>query len=205
MKNLNILLPLLLLASCAFAPMNSSKTARAIAPKTTQVDFGFSPFPYATVASGLVDRVTVSGSVEQQLFPLIAGAIKYSFSEKQDGLSFAVEGGASLGMGIVKSYSGFAGPILSWRKDWFELYLYPKYNYVHFDKITLSDADRDDLFLNEVDPGSISYLLTSLGTTLWIKETVGLNIEVKHFALLTKPGEVKHDLIPSIGMMIAFD
>ena len=203
-KILSLLL-LFSIASCAFAPMNSSKTARAIPKEETLVDFGFSPFPYATISSGLADRITVSGSIEQQLFPLIAAAMKYSFSSKEEGAALALEAGGALGMGVVKSYSGFGGPIVSWKKNWFEIYFYPKINFVHFDKLELSNADKDDLFINDIDPGSITYILTSLGTTFWIKKTVGLNIEAKHFTLLSKPGEVKRDIIPSVGLMIAFD
>lgn len=205
MRRVLAILCLLILSSCAFAPMNSSKTARAIPKDKTLVDFGFSPFPYATISSGLADRVTVSGSIEQQLFPLVAAAIKYSFSEKQEGLMLAFEGGASLGMGVVKSYSGFGGPILSWKKNWFEAYFYPKFNYVHFDKLELNSEDRDDLFVDEVDPGSMSYLLNALGVTWWINPSFGINTEAKYLVILSKPGEVKHDLIPSVGFMIGFD
>lgn len=205
MKILNILLTTLIISSCAFAPMNSSKTARPVPTDTTLVDFGFSPFPYANISSGLTDRFTVSGSVEQQLFPLISSAIKYSFSDERDGLSYAVEFGGSLGMGIVRSYSVFGGPILSHKSKKWEFYLYPKLNNVHFDKIELSQADRDDLFISEVDPGSITYLLTAVGTTYWMKELLAINFELKHFAILSKPGEVKKDIIPSIGLIIGFD
>lgn len=205
MKYLAITPLLIILSSCAFAPMNSSKTARAISEDQTLVDFGFSPFPYATISSGLAKRVTVSGSIEQQLFPLIASAIKYSFSDKQEGFALAVEGGASLGMGVVKSYSGFGGPILSWKKNWFEAYIYPKFNYVHFDKLELSQSDRADLFVSEVDPGSMTYLLNAVGVTWWINSNFAINTEAKYLVILSKPGEVKHDLIPSIGFMIGFD
>ena len=185
--------------------MNSSKTARPLEKDNTMVDFGFSPFPYANLSSSISKRITISGSIEQQLFPLISAAAKYSFQDPRDGLSFATEIGGSLGMGIVKSYSGFGGPIVSWKKNKFEFYLYPKINFVYFDKLELSSADRNDLFINEIDPGSITYLLTALGTTFWFKENIGLNIEIKNFVLLSKPGEVKKDIIPSIGMMIGFD
>ncbi len=196
---------MLMTSACAFAPMNSSKTARPLSDDQTMVDFGFSPFPYANLSKSVTNRVTVSGSVEQQLFPLISGAIKYSFQDNRDGVSLATELGASLGMGVVRSYAGFGGPIVSWKKGSFETYLYPKFNYVSFDKLELSNADKNDLFINEVDPGSVTYLLTALGTTYWFKENIGLNIEAKHFTILSKPGEVKKDIIPSIGMMIGFD
>ncbi|PIP90463.1 MAG: hypothetical protein COW01_10185 [Bdellovibrionales bacterium CG12_big_fil_rev_8_21_14_0_65_38_15] len=205
MNNIKLLVLVLLVSSCAFAPMNSSKTARPLLEDKTMVDFGFSPFPYANLSKSVTKRFTISGSIEQQLFPLVSGAIKYSFQDSRDGFSFATELGGSLGMGVVKSYSGFGGPIVSWKKRKFEFYLYPKMNLVYFDKLELSNADRNDLFINEVDPGSITYLLTALGTTFWFEENIGLNIEVKHFALLSKPGEVKKDIIPSIGMMIGFD
>lgn len=185
--------------------MNSSKTARPLEEDKTMVDFGFSPFPYANLSKSVSRRFTVSGSIEQQLFPLVSGAIKYSFQDPRDGLSFATEVGGSLGMGIVKSYSGFGGPIMSWKKKKVEFYLYPKVNFVYFDKLELSSSDRNDLFINDIDPGSLTYILTALGTTFWFKENIGLNLEIKHFALLSKPGEVKKDIIPSIGMMIGFD
>jgi hypothetical protein len=192
------------IASCAFAPMNSSKTARAIPEDETLVDFGFSPFPYATLASGLADKLTLSGSIEQQLFPLVAVALKYSFLDRNEGFSLAAELGTSLGMGVVKSYSGFVGPIFSWKKNWFEIYLYPKYNYVHFDKLELSDGDKADLFIDAIDPGSISYLLNALGSTWWVTPEFGLNLELKYFVLLSDPGEVRHNIIPSIGFMLLF-
>mgnify|MGYP003639361820 CR=1 FL=1 len=205
MKLLVVCVLFSVLTSCAFAPMNSSKTARPVSIDETYVDFGFSPFPYANISSGISDRFTVSGSVEQQLFPLISSAIKYSFSDDRDGLSYAVEVGGSLGMGVVRSYSAFGGPLMSYKHLKWEFYLYPKLNNVHFDKLELSQADRDDLFINEVDPGSITYLLTALGTTYWFKDSIGVNLEIKHFAILSNPGEVKKDIIPSIGMIIGFD
>ncbi len=205
MNILKTLVLMLLSSACAFAPMNSSKTARPLSDDKTMIDFGFSPFPYANLSKSVSNRFTVSGSVEQQLFPLISAAIKYSFQDSRDGFSFATEIGSSLGMGVVKSYSGFGGPILSWKKSKFEIYFYPKLNFVHFDKLELSSSDRNDLFINEIDPGSVTYLLSAIGTTLWIEENIGLNIEVKHFSLLSKPGEVKKDIIPSVGMMIGFD
>src|SRR5690606_17145161 len=128
----------------------------------------------------------------------------YSFSEKQEGTVLALEAGGALGMGVVKSYSAFGGPILSYKKNWFETYFYPKINFVHFDKLELSSADRDDLFVTEFDPGAVTYLLNALGATLWIEQTVGLNVEAKHFILLSKPGEVKRDIIPSVGIMVLF-
>ena len=94
---------------------------------------------------------------------------------------------------------------MSYKNLKWEFYLYPKLNNVHFDKLELSQADRDDLFINEVDPGSITYLLTALGTTYWFKHSIGVNLEIKHFAILSNPGEVKKDIIPSIGMIIGFD
>lgn len=205
MNFLKIIALVFISSSCAFAPMNSSKTARPLKEDQTMVDFGFSPFPYVNLSKSVSKRVTISGSIEQQLFPLVSGAVKYSFQDSADGFSFATEVGGSLGMGIVKSYSGFGGPIVSWKKKKFEFYLYPKVNFVHFDKVELSSSDKDDLFINEVDPGSITYVLTALGTTFWFEENIGLNLEIKHFALLSKPGEVKKDIIPSIGMMIGFD
>lgn len=185
--------------------MNSSKTARPLGEEETIVDLGFSPFPYVNISSSASKRVTISGSIEQQLFPLVSGAIKYSFQDSRDGLSYATEIGGSLGMGVVKSYSGFGGPIVSWRKKKVEFYFYPKLNFVHFDKLELSSADRNDLFIDEIDPGSVTYLLSALGTTFWMEENIGLNLEIKHFSLLSKPGEVKKDIIPSIGLMIGFD
>ena len=205
MRNIIFIFMALSLASCAFAPMNSSKTARPISQDTTFVDFGFSPFPYANISQGISDRFTASGSIEQQLFPLASASIKYSFSDKKEGMSIATELGGSLGMGAVKSYSGFGGPILSWKRKKIELYLYPKFNYVSFDKLNLSSSDRDNLFVTDIDPDSITYLLTALGTTYWFKEMLGVNLEIKHFTILSKPGKVKKNIIPSIGLIIGFD
>lgn len=193
-----------LVSSCAFAPMNSAKTARSINKEETLVDFGFSPFPYATLSSGLAEKLTVSGSIEQQLYPLVAAALKYSFIDRPQDFSLAFEAGASLGMGIAKSYSAFGGPIASWKKNWFEIYFYPKINFVHFDKLELSAEDKEDLFISEVDPGAVTYLLNALGTTWWVKPSFGLNVELKYLILLSNPGDVKHDLIPSVGFMIGF-
>ncbi len=203
-QNILFLVLALYLSSCAFAPMNSSKTARSIPKDETIVDFGFSPFPYGTISSGLAPKLTLSGSIEQQLFPLVAAALRYSFIDRSQGFSLAFELGTSLGMGIAKSYSGFGGPIFSWRKDWLETYFYPKFTFVSLDKLELSSEDKDHLFVDSISAGEVSYLLNALGATWWVKPKIGLNLEIKYMVLLSEPGEVRHDIIPSIGFMIGF-
>lgn len=161
MKLIVSLLTLTLLASCSIAPMMTTRTARTLGEGNNkmQVSPG-TPVLGVSYERGLSENWDMGLAAELQLGAVYSAFTKYALINSDDGVSLALSGGGFYGSSIadVNSRGFYAGPLLSWRKDWFEVFFFPRYNYVHWDgfDIEADESETDDLAF-DIEPSGTSY------------------------------------------------
>lgn len=160
MKHLPLVL-LLLLTSCSIAPMMTTRNARTLGEGNNkmQVSPGF-PVLGVSYERGLTENWDMGLAAELQLGTVYSAFTKYAFINSEDGFSLAASAGGFYGNSIadVDSRGFYVGPVASWRKDWFEVFLFPRYNYVHWEgfDVETNSSDTDELFF-DLKPNGTSY------------------------------------------------
>lgn len=184
-----LLVLLLLQAACSVAPMMTSRNGRSLGAgqNKIQVSPGI-PVLGVSYERGLTEKWDMGLSIESQLTPVYSAFGKYAFLSQEEGISVAVSGGAFYGNGIIDSYGGYAGPILSWRKKWFEFFVFPRYNYVHWNGLDIeSNNDTDALFFDFVsDTTSVDlhYIQVDTGINFYTKSRFSFGVGVSYFYFL---------------------
>ncbi len=109
-------------------------------------------------------------------------SVKYALvNNREEGFSLAALGGAGLGF---EGYYFFAGPIFSYKLDWFEPYFISRFNYVKFPSPKISIATIGEF---SVAPGIYRYLQHTLGFMVWPKDWVGVGLEASLFGTIRSP------------------
>jgi hypothetical protein len=180
-KFLNKFLALAILvtfAGCAVAPINSTTTARTLGEGQNEVRVNVI-IPGAMVQRGLTNNLDLGLGVELQFTTLVNLFAKYAFINKPaGGFSLAALGGVGVAGG---SKSAYAGPILSYRHNWFEAFTIARYNYVRWSN-DVSNKDRDDL-LNFI-PSKIKFGYTQLDVgASYLTETAIVSGGAKIFSI----------------------
>ena len=174
--------------------------------KNWEINTGFSPAPTFSFGRGFTDDFDAGMILEQQLFTQLALWTKYAFINSGDnGVSLAGYGGVFQAFDFGSSKGFFIGPIVSYKKDWFETYFITRYNYVTWNLGAITPDDRDDVFINQIDwaSGSFTYLQGTLGVNFWFSEGFGLNINAQYFKFLELEAETD-EIIPGIELMWRF-
>ncbi len=183
-KVLTILL-ILVISSCSFAPVTNTKTARSIGDGNYEMTAGLSPAASFAMGVGVSDNFDLGLTIEQQLLPLLGIWGKYSlFNNNNDNaISLAAYGGVFFGENVVDTYGSFAGPVLSYKYGWFEVYTSIIYNIVRWEDGELDFEGDDDSFLDGIswNGDSVSYLQFTFGINLWFSDSFGLAVSGKHF------------------------
>jgi hypothetical protein len=194
----------IVLGACAFAPFKSTNTARSLGDKKWGMDAGFSPATYVTAAYGVSENFDLGLVVEEQIAPLIGIWGQYSFINNKEKGALALHGGVSKGTGVMGSSAFYIGPIVSFKKNWFETYLNVRYNYVDFKAADLSGDDLADFILEGFTQGHLSYVQSTFGFNFWFSEKVAMDLNVKHIYLLGDGASVDNSLVPGLGMNFRF-
>ena len=183
------LVALLFSAACSVAPMMTTRNARPLGEGQNKIQISPGiPVLGISYERGLSDKWDMGLAAESQLTPVFSGFTKYSFVNKEEGTSVAASGGVFYGTGFIDSYGGYVGPILSWRKNWFEFFVFPRYNYVHWNGLNLdSNNDTDALFFDFVSDNTsvdLHYVQIDTGINFYTKSRFSFGVGVSYFYFL---------------------
>ena len=196
-----LLLVTTLLASCSLAPVVSEKTARTLGDGNWELNSGLSPAANIFLGRGFGDHFDLHVSYENQLASLLEVGGKFALTQAKKGFSFAVFGGGFMGGGNSSGY--YAGPILSIKHGWFELYTLGKYNKVNW-KADESANDDDSIFNFSLgEDVEFDYWMAVVGVNFWFSKEFGININGKKFFLENSSDE-GDKLIPSAHFLFRF-
>lgn len=188
MKNSIIVLTLLVAAfsGCAVAPLSNHVTARTNGTGESLLSAGSTIgvkdsgwLPSLKYSIGLSEDFDLGFQYEVIEYGAWA---KYAFvNNKEGGFSLAALGGAGL------SFEGFylyAGPVVSYKFDWFEPYFITRFNYVRFPQPKISIATIGEF---TVLPGTYRYFQHTLGFMTWPMDWFGIGLEASAFGTVSSP------------------
>lgn len=199
MKHFFVALLLILLNGCAVAPFATDHSGATLGEGKNAIDTGFSPAPYFQYGRGISDKFDLAGGIEVQLGYSVFMYGKYNlYTKHTNGLSLSMLGGAGLGFSYISSKFIFTGPIASYRKNAFEIFLHPRYNVLMYDKFSLTD-DRVKGF--DVDGGSFDYFLLAAGAQYYFTPSFALGLSV--VARPPAPGDPIY-VAPGISALLRF-
>ncbi|MBC7714126.1 MAG: hypothetical protein H7177_12355 [Rhizobacter sp.] len=177
-KLLSLLLILLSAAGCAIAPLNSTTTARTLGEGQNEARINVI-IPGAMVERGITNDLDLGAGIEFQSTTVLNLFGKYGFiNDPKGGFSLAGLGGVGIGSGTKSVY---AGPVLSYRHDWFEAFTVIRYNYVHWTN-NISEDDKADLLSFFPHKVNFSYSQVDVGVS-YINEKAIMSLGMKVFAL----------------------
>jgi len=200
-SKLLLLIFVITLSSCSLAPVVSEKTARSLGGGNWETNVGLSPALNLTVGRGFGDNFDLHVSVESQIVSLVDVGAKYAILNNREGLSLAVFGGAF--SDVANSSGYYAGPILSYKSGWFELYTLSKYNNVTWkaDESTENDDSVFDFKLTEDQ--TFNYWQAVVGMNLWFADGFGINVNGKKL-FIENSSEDGDELIPSLHFLFRY-
>lgn len=206
MKSLALMGIVLLTSACSMAPYTSPKTARALGQGNWEVSTGLSPAFNVSAAVGVHEKVEVGVLLEQQFFTETAVWGKFTALDfKDDGPSVAFYGGGFLAVDASGTDGYFLGPIVSFKKDWFEMYLVARYNKVNWEtaEITLEDQNDADLLYFDWSAGSTQYYQYVLGINFWFTQKFALNISAQYWQFIGSDAE-QESIEPGVELVWRF-
>ncbi|MBT7768174.1 MAG: hypothetical protein HN730_13535, partial [Bdellovibrionales bacterium] len=184
----------------------STKTARTLGDKNYEITTGLSPAPSFVLGRGFADNFDAGILIEKQFTPQLSLWGKYAFKNGADReFSFATYGGIFQAIDFTTTKGLFLAPIVSYQVGWFEIYLVPRYNYVHWDAGKLNSDKSDDSILDNVEweSESFSYYQLTLGVNFWFSQGFGLNLTGQYWYLPSTDAEMK-EVIPGIELLWRF-
>ena len=189
------------LFGCSLAPVVSEKTARTLGDGNWETNVGLSPAPSITIGRGFGESVDLHLSIESQIVPLIDIGGKFSITQRKEGVSFSIFAG---GFSDTSSSSGFyAGPIISLKSKWFEVYALGKYNNVTW-KASEKEQAKDSVFDFSLNSDqNFDYWLAVVGINLWFNDGVGLNLNAKKF-LIKNTSDDGDNILPSLHLLMRY-
>lgn len=192
MKRSILFLLLAVIAGCSIAPMMTTRNARTLGEGGNKMQVSPAlPVLGVSYERGLTENWDMGLAAELQLGSVYSAFTKYAFINTEDGFSLAMSGGGFYGSSIadVKSRGFYAGPVVSWRKDWFEVFLFPRYNYVHWQgfDIEQDESETDDLAF-DLKPNdssySFRYLQVDLGFNFYTNARFNLGVGASYIYFL---------------------
>ena len=200
LMNFIILAGLFIIQSCSLAPIVSEKTARTLGSGNWELNGGASPAYNAWVGRGVSDNLDLNFSVESQIGTVFSLGAKYAFAQGNEGLSFSLMGGAFYG---ANSTGYYAGPVVSVKNGWFEVYGLAKYNQVSWDG-TSETTDEDTIFNFSLDQSvDFNYWMGVAGLNFWFSDGFALNVNGKKI-LGSDTSDDGDGIIPSVNLMFRF-
>lgn len=177
-----VIIALLSLGGCSFAPFSSSHSAHTIEKDTVVFQGGVAlngSTPYGRLNYGVTENLELGLLSEFHFFDYATGVTaKYGFlNNKEEGASFSVE--SSVGGGSSSTFV-YAAPTIGYKKNKWDTYFSARYNYVHIDS---DDYELDLGSLGKVNmyqKKNLKYVTTTLGNTYWINKRFGLNVNVNY-------------------------
>lgn len=149
MKAIKLIAFSLFLTGCAVAPFNTATTARSLGKDKTEVSASVLPTLGLKVERGLGENFDIGAGVELQADTLFFLQGKFAvINNEKNGVSLAGLAGGSLAAGYSRAKSVYAGPVLSYRWDVFELFFGARFNYTRWNYFEFLQKDAgalDDL------------------------------------------------------------
>ena len=177
-RSLILIASLITLASCAVAPINNTTTARSIGKDANQLKINVA-VPGAMYERGLTEDWDLGVGLEIQTEMVLNIYSKYALVNNQEG-GFSVAGIGGFGL-ASDTKSVYAGPVFSWRHDWFEIFSVARLNYVSWQN-HLSDDDKVDLFSFIPDKATFFYTQLDVGVS-YVTPKALASIGMKFFSL----------------------
>ncbi|MAW07036.1 MAG: hypothetical protein CME61_02010 [Halobacteriovoraceae bacterium] len=185
---------------CSLAPIVSEKTARTLGSGNWEINTGLSPAYNAWLGRGITENFDLNIAVESQIGTVFSFGGKFSFLQNPEGLSISAMGGFFTG---TNSTGYYAGPIVSYKSGWVELYALAKYNNVSWEA-TSDTADDDVLFDFSLSQSvDFNYWVAVVGANFWFSDGFGLNINGKKF-LSSDTSSKGDEIIPSANLLFRF-
>lgn len=177
---------LLLAQGCAVAPLSNHVTARtngkgdSLLSAGSTIGVGDSGWlPSLKYSIGLSEDFDIGFQYEVIEYGAWG---KYALiNNKGEGFSLAALGGAGLSF---EGYYLYAGPVVSYKLDWFEPYFISRFNYVKFPAPKISIATIGEF---SVSPGIYRYFQHTLGFMTWPKDWLGFGLEASLFGTVSSP------------------
>ena len=204
MRYFTSIVALLLCSSCAMAPLTSTKNARPLGAGNWEINTGFSPSYTFSAGRGMGDAFDLGATLELGLESTTALWGKYSLLGADGPAALALYGGgfdSSGGRGF------FLGPVVDYRKGWFEAYFIPKYNYVDWKAWDIENEEDDAIVrIAEGFEGHHDYMQLILGFNFWFTDGFGLNLNGQSFRSLSGSSslEFKDDTLVGAELMFRF-
>jgi hypothetical protein len=175
----------LLLCSCAVAPLSNHVTARtngkgqSLASAGGTIGVGNTGWlPSLKYSVGLDDNLDVGFQYEVIEYGIWG---KYAFVNRPEGLSFAALAGTGISF---EGFYAYGGPVVSWKKGWFEPYFLTRFNYVDYQEAKIALASVGEF---NVPPGTYRYLQHTLGFLIWPMDWFGFGLEGSAFTTIHSP------------------
>lgn len=165
-------------ASCAVAPINNTTTARSVGKDANQLKINVA-VPGVMYERGLTEDWDLGVGLEIQTELILNLYTKYALINNQEG-GFSVAGIGGVGL-ADDTKSVYAGPVLSWRHDWFEMFTVARLNYVSWEN-HLSSDDKVDLFSFIPEKAKFFYTQLDVGVS-YVKDKSHTSVGMKFFSL----------------------
>lgn len=183
-----ILFSLMFSGSCALAPMMSHRSAQTIGKDNNRIQAnpGISVLG-VSYERGISENWDLGASLEQQLGYVTSVFSKYALINQDQGLSWSLSGGGFAGSSIVNTTGGYAGTVLSWKKDKIELFVFPRLNHVNWHGTNLTKDQQDDIFVDIVNSASditINYVQVSFGLNFYSSGAFNMGFGASYFNFL---------------------
>ena len=186
--------------------MQSGRSARSLGEDNWGIGAGISPTLSVEGGYGVSQDLDVGVLLEYQFGFVASVFTKYSFINRDEGFSLAGYAGAFTGGSFATTRGFYAGPLLSYRRKWFEPYLLMRYTYVHWEAGDLSSDEQQDSFIDLVswEDTSFNYLQTDLGINFWTSPTFAIVPSAKIFTFFGRNVETDTSVIPGLSFTFLF-
>lgn len=177
-----VIIALLSLGGCSFAPFSSSQSAHTIEKDAVSFQGGVAlngSAPYGRLNYGVTENLELGLLSEFHFADFVTGFVaKYGFlNNKEEGASFSVE--TSAGGGNSSTYA-YVAPTIGYKKDKWDPYFSARYNYT---RIGSDDFELDLGSLGKInffEKTNLKYVTTTLGNTYWMTKKFGLNVNANY-------------------------
>ncbi len=152
----------ILLAGCSVAPINTATTARTLGEGKNLLTGSF-PVTGVKYERGITNDLDLGLGIENQFGLLFHAFGKVNFiNHQENGFSVgSLFGGGLASIGDSKSF--YTGPIVSYRKNSFEVFTAYKFNFVQWKFDGIDPDDKDDLLSVPSSKNDFTYHEFDLG------------------------------------------
>jgi hypothetical protein len=180
---------LVLICGCSLAPISTPRSAQSLGKNKNKIEvMPIIPVLGFNYQRGISENLDLGFSIEQQLAPVASGFFKYSFINQPQDFSLASTGGLFYGSGIVNTKGLHLGLITSYRKKWFEAFLYPRYNHLQWDGSNLTSDQEDSLvidIINYTSKMTIQYAQIDIGFNFYTSSVFNFGFGASYLYFLS--------------------